>query len=624
MEDNVMKEKLAEEMSRYLKEYKEKISKLSEEDKKKHDIYLKQIADGILQGPQMNYSTVNKSWLKYYNQSAIELQNKNESIFMLLNDECKHRKNETALTFANFKIKYKEYIERIKDYAKSARKYNFNNGEIILVMLPNIPESREIIYANNIIGSASYCVTPMIAPETLSSIIVKNNIKKIVIFDQFYEKYKNIIDNCDFDNVIISDGLESLPSIIKGFIRSTKKEKTEYHSNVITLDQFREAGKNEKELIPIYEKNSTAVIIGTSGTTGTSKGVSLTNENLNAMALQHKHGNMNFKEGEKLLDILIQSIGYGISVAHYSGVCGLNSILIPELVTDIYPLLKKFKPQHFTGGPIHYNKLMDRSDSEIMKLKKFSKNMVSGGASLDRKVELRLNFIDGTGKNLNEENILVRQGIGCTENGGAATYAKYGSYKLGGVGIPLCMENMGIFKPGTDEELPYGCEGEICISGPTVMKEYLNNPEETSKVLKKHNDGTVWLHTCDLGYTDKDGQFYITDRIKNIFMRKGFNVHPSKINDLILSLDFVEDSIVYGIEHYEEQTVPVAFVKIRDNELNDPKLLITEICKEKLEEFSVPYDIILVDDLPRNLGGKVDKKALLKKYNIDYSKKYNK
>ena len=154
------------------------------------------------------------------------------------------------------------------------------------------------------------------------------------------------------------------------------------------------------------------------------------------------------------------------------------------------------------------------------------------------------------------------------------------------------------------------------------MAKYLENEEETKKVLKKHSDGKVWLHTCDLGRMDKDGQVYITDRIKNIFMRRGFNVHPSTINDYLESLSIVDTSVVIGVEHPDEQMVPVAFVKLTEEkcDLEQAKKLILDDCFLNLEETSIPYDVIFVDDFPRNLGGKVDSKKLVEMYDVSYAK----
>lgn len=189
------------------------------------------------------------------------------------------------------------------------------------------------------------------------------------------------------------------------------------------------------------------------------------------------------------------------------------------------------------------------------------------------------------------------------------------------MGIPLLYETVGIFKPGTDVELGFNTDGEICINGSTVMKEYFNNEEETNKVLKKHKDGKIWLHTADIGYMDEDGQIFIKDRIKNIFARRGFNVHPNAVADFISSLPIVEKAFVMGINHPDEQTVPVAFVKLKEEmPLKEAENIINENCYQFLEETSIPYEIVFVSDLPLNLGGKVDTKKLLELSQIDYFK----
>ena len=361
---------------------------------------------------------------------------------------------------------------------------------------------------------------------------------------------------------------------------------------------------------------------GTGGTTGIPKGVCLTDKNLNAIAIMHIVGGI-LDEGDTVLDALMQSIGYGISTMHNSTCYGFKSILIPELLTDRFPeVLCKIRPANFTGGPVHYQYLVkskEFANGEVPEMK----NLVSGGASLTKDLEKRLNGVDEdySENGVHNPKILVRQGFGATEVGGCGAYAKSGAYKFGGVGIPLPFVTFAIFEPGTDKELPYNEEGEICIFGPTVMKEYFNNPAETEKVLKRHSDGQVWLHLADLGRIDEDGQVYITDRIKNIFMRVGFNIHPSKIEEYISSLSCVKECKVIGFEHPEQQKVPVAFISFVDSLDEEQSLaFVKQECYENLEEMSLPYDWVIVNDLPHNLGGKVDESALITQSNVNYMK----
>ncbi len=568
------------------------------------------------------YASIDKPWNKYYPNSTITEEQINKeikkSIFQMLDEKTKDIEDKTTIEYYGAEITNKELKKRILKCAKSFIVLGVKKGDIVPLILPNQPESRILIYALNYIGAIAYPIQPTIPSKELNNIIEQNNIKNLAIFRGFYRQYKNQISN--IENIIYTTGKESLPKTIQYVDDISHIDP----SIVIPYNEFILEHKSLKqEIKPIYEENKTAAIIGTSGTTGTPKGVCLTNENLNAMALQHLLGDMNFERGDKLLNILIDSIGYGLGTMHYSGCCGIKSILIPELVTNVAPLFLKYHPEHFTGGPIHAENLekylkTETNKDKIEELKeilyKEVKNWVSGGAPLKKQTE----------DYLNNKQILVRQGLGCTENGGAATYSKQGTYKEKSVGIPLMLETMSIFEKDTDKELKYNQEGEICITGPTVMKEYLNNEEETNKVLKKHRDGKIWIHTGDKGYIDEDGNIFITGRYKLMTHRLGFNIHPETIKNKILesNIDGMSECHVITLPHPEEQNVPVAFIEINNGiNINKLKKELIKYTYENLSQYENPYDyVFVIGNLPRNLGGKVDEKKLLEEINIDFSK----
>lgn len=569
-------------------------------------------------------SSVDKPWLKYYPENIEKLNVPQVSMTKLLYDSCQEYLDNIALSYFNTKKTYRQYIKDIENYYASLSHMNPKKGEVILTMLPNIPESRELVYSAVSCNCRVYPLLPMISPAELDRIISENEVRTIVLFDGFYEKYKSVLEaNSNLKNIIGTDGTYSLSSVMSFLSKIKNKSKSEISKSKKYIpfkefDAYRKYVENCSLNLDIENANDVAVIINTSGTTGSPKGVCLTHNNLNTMAYQHKYGDMFFDVGDKLLDLLPQSIGYGISVTHYSGVCGLEAVLVPTLETDIKKFLDKQHISHFTGGPIHYETLYHKYMSKGIPVNR-GKNFVSGGASFDKNIEKNINGVTDS-LIVDEAKVFVRQGLGCTENGGAATYAKHGAYKFGGVGIPLALENMGVFELGTDKELTYNQLGEICISGPTVMKEYLNNQEETDKVLLTHSDGKVWLHTKDIGYVDEDGQFFILDRAKNLFARRGFNVHPTKISYTISELkDIVNACYVMGIPHPIEQKVPVAFIELKDDiDTSLAEKTILDYCNFNLEETSVPYQLVFVDKLPRNVGGKVDEKQLLDKYPVDY------
>ncbi len=567
------------------------------------------------------YASVDKPWRKYYPNADMSEEEINrgieKSMFQMLDESTKDIEDNVTIEYYGSVITNREFKKRILECAKSFAVLGVKKGDIVPLILPNQPESRISIYALNVLGAIAYPIQPSLAVKQLDRIIGENDVKNLAIFRGFYDQYKGVLSG--LDNVIYTTGKESLPSVVQKLDYVTHKNPSgvlPYNSFILEKKSF------VGPISPVYEKGKAACIIGTSGTTGIPKGVCLSNENINAMALQHMKGDMGLERNDTLLNILIDSIGYGLGTMHYSGCCGLRSILVPELVTNVAPLFLKYHPNHFTGGPIHSEELEKfledpKNQGVVDELRNILytevKNWVSGGAPLKKITE----------DYLNHDQILVRQGLGCTENGGAATFAKKGTYKSGSVGIPLMLENMGIFLKDTDTECKYYEEGEICITGPTVMLGYLNNVEETNKVIKVHKDGKRWIHTGDKGYMDEDGNVFIVGRYKQMIHRMGFNIHPNVIaNELSASkIDGVLDYAVVAVPHHYEQNVPVAFLSIDSSaDVERIRKELLDFAIENLDKNDIPYDIVFVRGaLPRNLGGKIDDSKLLELANLSYT-----
>lgn len=595
------------------------------------------------------YPTIDRPWDVYTEGKFDETKDiPNLSIYQLALETNKNNMDQVALDmrtsqndFAKgIKITYENLFTRIKNSAKSSTVIGIKPDEIVPLVVPNLPEARIAIYSNSLIGATSYPISPLMSVNQLEKIISDNGIRNLVIFDAFYEKYANALKNSTLENIIMLDGTESLPKTIqelvrlKEFLKGTKKELYKSNSKILPWYEYDKYKKYHKEDIePYYKENHTAAIIGTSGTTGLSKGSCFSDRNINAAALSYKNGKL--FEGN-FLDALIPSIGYGISLLHYQTIDGKYVYLSPELLTTKFPeALLKLQPDNFPGGPVHYINI--RNSGIKPQMKKWE-NLISGGATLPKEIERELNGVSegyeeyGNYKDIQEpgkmpvnDNILVRQGYGLTENVAVGTYNKRGTYKFGSIGIPMLYTTIGIFKEGTDEELPYNSPGEICITGPMVMQGYLNNTKETEKVLKKHKDGKIWIHTKDKGYMDETGHIFHVDRFKNIFMRTGFNVHPASISNFLNTIPEISQSTVIGFEHPEEQCVPVAFIVLDEQKTKgktDEEIRnhIMKECVSNLEQTSVPYDIVFTNDLPINLGGKVDQIRIAKESGIDLNK----
>ncbi len=581
-----------------------------------------------------------KPWLKFYDQVYSEDAIPDVSMYQLIEEQNKNRLKQVAIdlrTSANdfskgIQITYEDFFKRIKKNAKASSVMGIKKDDIVPLLLPNVPEARTLIYSNSIIGSVSYPISPLLPVKQLEQLISDNQIKNLFIFKGFYEKYAQALDNSSLENIVCLDGSESLPESIRklkqmkdALIRKKGSVLLPVNKKLISWDEYQKNSKEIKaDLTPFYEADHVAAIIGTSGTTGSSKGVCLTDRNINAAALNYYYGNV--FEGKTFLDALLPSIGYGISMLHYQTVAGKKVYLLPELLTTrTAEAFSKLKPDHFPGGPVHYINLRASDEFKEGRIPEHE-NYISGGASLPNDVERTLN---GVGEGYQEEginnDIVVRQGYGLSENVATGTYSKRGSYIFGSIGIPMMYNTIGVFKPGTDEELGYNEQGELCITGPCVMKGYLNNQEETDKVVKVHRDGKKWIHTKDITYMDEQGHIFFVDRIKNIFMRTGFNVHPSAISEYINSIPSVRNSAVIGFDHPAEQAVPIAFLELEPSALKNKsqeEILqeVHDLCYQNLEETSVPFDYVVVDALPINAGGKIDQGAIKQASGIDLAR----
>ena len=184
--------------------------------------------------------------------------------------------------------------------------------------------------------------------------------------------------------------------------------------------------------------------------------------------------------------------------------------------------------------------------------------------------------------------------------------------KLGSVGVPIPNCYIKIVNPETDEELPYGEIGEICISGPTLMKEYLNEKEETENILRKGKDGKLWLHSGDLGYMDEDGYIFFKARLKRMIVSSGYNIYPGQIEQIILEHPYVEQCIVVGVPHpYKKEVVKAYIVLKKGLVLNSEiKKSIKTHCEKNIAKYALPYAYGYRKELPKTLLGKVAYKEL--------------
>lgn len=610
-----------------LKEYRDKLSKLTEKETKERDVYLKKIASGEIYGPQTGFSSIDKSWLKYYEDNSILMSSKKQlSAYEYLKDNNKHNLNKTAISYFNKSYTYEELFRKIDDTAKALIAVGVKSGERVVMVSANTPESTFLFYALNSIGAVPMVIDPRLKKEEINECINDISANKIFMLDipGINEKIGYFNDNSNIQTIVTYSAVESLNPIIKK-INNIKNKNNNYKNKAIKWDDFIKNGKNIDLRNINIEKNDECVMVRTGGTTGKPKSVILTNDNMNEMAYQHKIGDYNFEKGDTFLNFLPPFIAYGICAALHMPLClGLNDILLPTFDAEEFPkLMKKYKPNVVFGGPILYEKMLTSKYTKDLDMS-FFKVPVSGGDVMSPELEKRINeFLKEHGCSHS-----VGQGYGMTEISSSGVYSKEIATKPSSVGIPLIRNTVSIFDPETGEELYTGSEGEICFKTGTMMKEYLNNNSETEKVIKTHSDGSKWIHTGDIGKLDSDGNIYILGRIKRMIVSNGSKIFPSVIENIIDKNEYVQRSAVVGMDDDVYRKLPVAHIIFKeDMSAEDIEKCIVDIVnniKKELPDFYIPATFIVRNEMPLTSINKIDFKELeTEMYPIDQLINYN-
>ncbi len=360
----------------------------------------------------------------------------------------------------------------------------------------------------------------------------------------------------------------------------------------------------------VREAGDPAAILYSGGTTGTMKGILLSNLNFNALGQQIIATNPMFKPGDKMLAVMPIFHGFGLGVCIHSMLSqGGRCLLIPRFNPESYAkLLKKHKPNFIAGVPTLYEALLRLKTLKHVDLSCL-KGVFSGGDSLS--IELKKRFDQFLAAH--NATIPVREGYGTTECVTASCLTPSHWAKEGSIGLPFPDTFYKIVKPGSEEEVPYGAEGEICLTGPTMMMEYINNPEETANTLRRHPDGLTWLHTGDLGMMDADGFIYFRQRIKRMIVTSGYNVYPSQIENVLDAHELVHMSCVIGVpDAYKMQRV-VAFIVLKpDVKVSEDaaREILLAYCEKHVAKYAMPKEIHFRDSLPKTLVGKVAYRVL--------------
>ena len=562
-----------------------------------------------------------KPWKQYFKGDTESLTLPPKTIYGSLKASSQTVLDKPALHYYGAEITYREFLAKIDRYADAYASMGVKAGDVVSFISVALPETVVSLYALNKIGAISSFIDPRMDVERIRHFVEKVHSDILVTLEQVLPKVEPWLAESTLKKVLVQSPTDGLPLLSAVVYRA--KTPTVSLPKDKRVERFRDFAKTGREGCARehpYVPNEPCAYTQTGGTTGVPKCVVLTNEGLNTVAMGFQHFGLDAKAGETFLDIMPIFSSYGI-------VCGIHMtltmrfkvLLIPDFSPDRFPkLIRKFKPNHLLAVPAFYEKLTH--DPKIQKMDlSFLLSMGSGGDTITPELEKKLNaFFRERGARYP-----IAQGYGMSEVSSAATFGQGFLNKPMSVGIPMPMVTVGIFKPETFEEMPPGEEGEICIAGSSVMKEYLGDPTATEDLIRIHPDGRRWAHSGDLGYMDEDGFLFVSGRIKQMIIRfDGHKLAPAQIENVILQQPEVNNCVVVPVRDLDhgQGDYPLAVVELKPG--YEEKAMCRSIfkhCNEVMEERGRPCAVVAMESIPLTTVGKCDRKAVEQIYrNYNY------
>lgn len=544
------------------------------------------------------YPSIDKPWLKYYTDEAMKSTIRKCSVYQNIYDGNCAYPNDIALLYFGKKITYKELFVQIDRTATALISYGVKCGDNVALCMPATPETIYLILALNKIGANANMLNPLFSEEQLKNRINDTGAKLLFVVNELYGRVENIISKTSIENVISCAAVNSLGAVVK----LLKKAKN--IPNTIVWDAFIKSGKNIALTVPEYTPDRPAIIVYSSGSTGASKGIQLTNDSINNTINEGVQIGFEWKRGDKWFS--------QIPIWFSTGVCaqtlvplkyGITIILEPMYDFEIfYQHIIKYKPNFMITACGLLDYLMTKKPkADAYKEFKF---LCAGGEYVTPSAEKKYNnWLKDNGNHYG-----FFKGYGMCECGGTVTASSPKCNVMGSAGIPTPNVVVSAFALGSDKELKYGERGEIRVLTPCRMLGYYKNLEATAQFFHEDAQGNIWACTGDMGYVTEDGNVYIDGRISSSYINSnGETVYLFDIERAILDIEQVRQCKVV-VSKIDGNNTHVAHITLSDGvDAQYVCSLIKEHCLKKLDTNHFPHLIKLhISALPVSPSGKLD------------------
>lgn len=551
-----------------------------------------------------------KPWLKFYDQVPHTIEYPRITMYEAFMNTVKRKPTSIAYDFLGYRATYRQFADEVDRCANALAALGFKKGDRITISMPTTPQGVTCFYAVNKLGGVASMIHPLSTVQEIEFYVNVSKSRFALTIDAFYGKFAAVMKTTGLKTLLLTRIPDYLPTVKAIGFKLTMGRKIPPVPNDARVHWWKDLLKKNYPAVATtpMDPDEMAVILYSGGTTGKPKGIMLSNYNFISHGLMAANW-VGMDESTSVLAILPIFHGFGLGVcvnAVFMG--GGKSILVPTFTPeDVAKLIKTNRPSMIIGVPTIYevlnkSEMFNKSDLSCLRA------AFSGADSLPRVVKEKFEEIVRRqgGK------VKLLEGYGLTEAVTGIIVTPVNDYRENSIGIPFSDMQAKIVKLDTMEEAPVGEEGELCVQGPAVMLGYLDQPEETAAVLKKHPDGLTWLHTGDICTMDSDGFFYFKLRQKRMIKSSGMNVYPVQVEAELYKHPEVDMACVIGIPDKEQVERVKAFVVLKDKAKAGKEMEqeLIKFCQKTLIKWSCPREVEFREKLPLTLVGKVAFKQL--------------
>ena len=580
-------------------------------ERQREDLHLRAVALGKEDGEKTGYPSKDKPWLKFYSEDTMSLPFITGTVFESLHRMNKDYPEDIALLYFNRKITYRQLFENVQRTRDAFLRAGIRKGDKVILFTSATPETVYTVLALCRIGATANMINPLFTEEQIIDRVNETDATLLVVLDQLCDKIAGVVSRTCIQRMIVVPVYNAMPAALGLAARWKMRKDIPYDENVVSWNDFLKGAASDLPDAP-YEKDRSLIMVYSSGTTGASKGIVLTNDGINATLTNYVRSDyLPHRRGEAMLQMIPVWFSTGIVLSILMPMCiGVTAILEPVFSKESFAKdIKKYKPNIALGATSLwlYAATCKELKGEDLSAMHYP---ITGGELLIPRVEVALNeFLASHGCSSP-----LLQGYGMCELGGTVTTASVRYPKLGSAGIPLLGVVVSAFDRETLKEQKCGTRGELCVASPCAMKEYFKNPEATERYFFTDENGTRWGRTGDMGYLDEDGYVYVLGRCGDCFTTSsGAVAYCFDIENVILQDACVAECEVVDLSTEQGKGVPVAQIvlsKGTDEAQSDLLPRLHSLCQSRLAADCVPQGYKIVDAFPVKNNGKRDMEAI--------------